>query len=48
MSFLVFCTLEVWFIVVLSINETHIIPINMPIISPFGIDGNPERLHYSA
>jgi hypothetical protein len=35
-------------IVVLSINYKNTLPVNMPTISPFGIDGNPERLHYSS
>jgi hypothetical protein len=28
----------------LAINDKHTLPVNMPTISPFGIDGNPERL----
>jgi hypothetical protein len=35
-------------IVVLSINDKNTLPVNMPTISPFGIDGKPERLHYSS
>ena len=34
--------------VVLSINEKHTLPVHMPTISPFGIDGNHERMHYFA
>jgi hypothetical protein len=33
--------------VVISINDKNTLPVNMPKISPFGIDGNPKRLHYS-
>jgi hypothetical protein len=33
-------------VVVLSINDKHTLPVNMPTISPFGIDGDPKRLHY--
>ena len=29
---------------ILSINDKHTLLVNMPTISPFGIDGNPKQL----
>jgi hypothetical protein len=35
MSFLIFYDLKVWFVVVLSINDKHILPVNMPTLESF-------------